>query len=151
MNKVYWLHYPSHTDPAVEGYIGVTNNLEYRMKVHRKTFKEYFDNGALVTVLHEVMKREDAMLIEADYRPQSRIGWNTHPGSLRRLNPPKPVVSTSGNTKQKMVNMRIDPDFWYRFKMHCQEEGCTMTSRIQELMQRDMDGDECHHQYDLFK
>ena len=151
MNTVYWIHYPNHTDPTVEGYIGITNNIERRIQDHKRTFQQYFDAGAIVTVLHEVKKREDAMVIEADYRPLPNIGWNTHPGSLKRLNS-KPAVSTTGNSSTKMVNMRIDPDLWYRFKHHCKQEGFkSMSSRIQELMHNDMEGFVCHHQYDLFK
>ena len=148
-NTLYWIHLPSHTDPTAEGYVGITVDLERRTMDHRKTFENYFHQGAVVTVLHSGLTREKAMVLEADLRPVANIGWNTHPGSVKRING-KPIVSTTGTSTSKMVNLRIDPDLWKRFQIHCKELGETMASRMRLLMTEDIEGNRLETQLDLF-
>jgi hypothetical protein len=35
MTVIYWIHYPEHQDPLNEGYVGIAQDLESRLSVHR--------------------------------------------------------------------------------------------------------------------
>lgn len=82
---VYWIHLPIHIDPYKDGYIGITNNLENRIKSHKKAYKnkisivsnafDKYDN-LLVEVLYDSISSEEAKNIEMKYRPSREIGWN---------------------------------------------------------------------------
>jgi predicted GIY-YIG superfamily endonuclease len=79
---VYWIHYKDHVDPYNEGYIGVTNNLERRLKEHSEIrskchhVKNRINNGAIISVLHHISSVEEALALEIEYRPKENIGWN---------------------------------------------------------------------------
>ena len=136
---LYWIHYPSHTDPTTQGYIGITCNKQDRFAFHRRTFKEYFAKGAQITVLREFASRDAALIIEADYRPVANIGWNTYSGAVNRLNG-KPKHSTTHNASQgtKLVNMRIDPRLWDDFRRVCKENNISASERMRQLMEAEI-------------
>ena len=145
---LYWVHLPSYTDPLTQGYIGITVDKKERFNCHRKTFKDYFAQGAVITVLNEYDDRDTALRIEADYRPAPNIGWNTHPGSIKRLTNSRPPISTTsyvtsrGNNAgqvHKLVNMRIPASLWEDFQLHCKEKGTSASERMREMMVEDID------------
>jgi len=83
---IYWIHLKEHTDPYKEGYVGVTRNLEKRIREHKnralnKTHNNkrlayhLLNNEIFVDVL---MKSEETVCydIEKQYRPEEAIGWN---------------------------------------------------------------------------
>lgn len=85
-HNVYWYHLTQHTDPYREGYIGVTSNLKFRHYQHSKgvkgcgkilhqAFQKYGETQIIKTVLHTVSK-EEAYLLENQYRPVQWTGWN---------------------------------------------------------------------------
>lgn len=79
---VYWIHYKDHIDPYCEGYIGITNNIERRLKEHNSKHskcahvKNRISNGAVITILHSTESLEEALSLEEKYRPLENIGWN---------------------------------------------------------------------------
>jgi predicted GIY-YIG superfamily endonuclease len=88
---LYWVRSPEHTDPYAEGYVGVTTNFRRRMYEHKNRaptvdlYKAVSELGwaALVKeVLVAGLSRADALVLEKQYRPSSRIGWNMECGGM---------------------------------------------------------------------
>ena len=59
MSTIYWIHYPDHTNPYTEGYIGVSVDPAKRFKQHGKSKNSAnrmvsgaISKGAVQTVLH---------------------------------------------------------------------------------------------------
>lgn len=79
---VYWIRYDAHDDPFNEGYVGITKQLDQRMKEHRhnKILGSRLKKGAKFEVLYENLDKEEACKIEEKYRPIERIGWNVNRG-----------------------------------------------------------------------
>lgn len=74
---VYWLFDDACSDPFQHGYVGLTNNLDHRLKVHqRKNFSDF-----RVVVLFSGTRRQCAKE-ERRYRPQPEIGWNLMAGGF---------------------------------------------------------------------
>jgi len=86
---VYWIREKDHTDIYTEGYVGITkHSLHERIRGHKKNKKvsivaskirANFDN-LVCTVIHEIETLEEALMLEADYRPKGSIGWNLQRG-----------------------------------------------------------------------
>ena len=89
MYCVYWIRQAKHTDPFAEGYIGITINLDERLRHHknnkRKTpftnaIKKYGWDNLVVEVLHKSLSQQEALTLEETFRPTQRIGWNCQKG-----------------------------------------------------------------------
>lgn len=84
MYSVYWLSAPHHTDYNVEGYIGISKNVEHRWKCHSKNtnthltraIKKYGWDSINKKVLVSGLDEEAALLVEEMLRPSNQIGWN---------------------------------------------------------------------------
>lgn len=77
--SLYWIHYPDHTDPYCDGYVGITKNLDNRIKDHKSTnphIRNRINKGAVVDVLAENLTYEQACSMEFQYRQSENIGWN---------------------------------------------------------------------------
>lgn len=85
-HSVYWYHLAEHTDPFTQGYIGVTCRPKARHLCHAKgrhsgakvlyqAFRKYGEDQILKTILHQTSKTE-AYVLEKQYRPSKKIGWN---------------------------------------------------------------------------
>jgi predicted GIY-YIG superfamily endonuclease len=88
---LYWVRSPEHTDPYAEGYVGVTTNFRQRMYEHKSRaptvdlYKAIAELGwaALVKEILVIgLSRDDALVLEKQYRPSSRIGWNMECGGM---------------------------------------------------------------------
>ena len=82
---LYWIHYPHHTDPFTEGYIGISVDPAMRFKHHKnskrnKMVLEAISHGAKMELLSEYSNNGAAKLVEKQYRPEWGIGWNKSPG-----------------------------------------------------------------------
>ena len=84
---LYWVHYPEHTDPFTQGYVGISNNVTARFTYHKS--KKCSDNpilhrailkGAILTIIGEFEHRDDALSEEIRYRSNKNIGWNINQG-----------------------------------------------------------------------
>jgi predicted GIY-YIG superfamily endonuclease len=87
MYKIYWIKYPTHTNPNIEGYIGLTSQtIEKRFSDHKSNRKNKLlsnrckKENVEVVCLHENLTKEQARLIEETYRPSENIGWNINKG-----------------------------------------------------------------------
>lgn len=90
IHYVYWYHLDTHTNPALEGYVGVTNWLTRRRYQHsigngkgskhlHSALKKYRDRVQM-TILYKSRNREDALMEELYWRPYPNMGWNIQPG-----------------------------------------------------------------------
>lgn len=81
---LYWIHYPEHSDPMTEGYIGITKDLKRRFKAHsisdNKKVRYGIKKGAKMSVIGQFNTKENALTEEQRLRPSEQIGWNIVPG-----------------------------------------------------------------------
>lgn len=86
---LYWIHYPEHTDPFTEGYVGISCKPKVRFNYHSN--ENCSDNsilfraickGAKQTILAEFTTNEEALQEEIRYRPSEKIGWNIIAGGI---------------------------------------------------------------------
>ena len=99
---VYWKHLPDMTDYYIDGYVGITNNFDRRMREHKRAS----ELNSLLRI-HEQMRiyndeiktsiifkgnYNDCLEYEEELRPRWHIGWNMaigggRPGSGWKPNP----------------------------------------------------------------
>lgn len=92
MYTVYWIKHSTHTNVMLEGYVGVTKNLEERIKGHKKpssknviiknAIRKYGWDNLVVEILHSNLTVEEALQKEGFYRPTPKIGWNSKTGGI---------------------------------------------------------------------
>lgn len=93
---LYWIRLPEHTDPACEGYVGVTSKFDTRLNQHFKeestnTHKNSHLSSAInkygwENLIKDVLMTDEepaCYLKESELRPTVRIGWNIAPGGHR--------------------------------------------------------------------
>jgi predicted GIY-YIG superfamily endonuclease len=108
--NVYWIHTKQHSDPYKEGYIGVTNNIKNRINAHKyvkktilyNAFNKYGDD-MIVDIIHQNITEDNALIIENNYRPDERIGWNIVPGGGKPpvQSGPSPIKGTKWTDEQR--------------------------------------------------
>lgn len=95
MYDVYWIRHKDHSDSMSEGYVGITKNLYERIRNHRKNrkhtrltsfLKKYWDDTC-IEVLDTGLSVEEALLLEAFYRPMENIGLNHQRGGELGVGP----------------------------------------------------------------
>lgn len=108
---VYWIHLPTHTNPKLEGYIGITSNLSKRWQVHKHNAKKckidtpHLSNAITLygdSIIWEsifIGPYEGCMQLEEYFRPTSHIGWNISVGGAK---PPMTNRTHTTETKAKM-------------------------------------------------
>ena len=84
MTSVYWIAHKDHADIFSQGYVGVSNNVDYRWNSHKKlrtnvhlknAINKYgWDNLVKKVVL--IGKEDYCLEIENKLRPADKIGWN---------------------------------------------------------------------------
>jgi hypothetical protein len=86
---VYWIRKEEHSDIYTEGYVGITKKtLIERVREHKKNRRHHSivasqlqkHSDLVCTVVHEVETLEEALELEAMYRPTHLIGWNLQRG-----------------------------------------------------------------------
>lgn len=89
MYCLYWIRLEEHTDINLEGYVGITTNFKERIRAHRKCrIANHFTNAKnkygwdnlIKEVITENLTKEQALLLEFNYRPFQNIGWNSQIG-----------------------------------------------------------------------
>jgi hypothetical protein len=81
MSTLYWLRLAEHTDVFTQGYVGVAQDLQKRLRSHKHRFKSIWDS-VIATPL--VVASDDYCFdLEKKLRPVRRIGWNKSPGGYR--------------------------------------------------------------------
>lgn len=114
---VYWIRLENHKDIYSEGYVGITINFKERLKSHRKnrkktklkdTINKYGWNNLIKEIICENLTKEEALKLEAHYRPNMNVGWNLQKGGeigvesewyLDENNRNKHSINTSIGTK----------------------------------------------------
>jgi len=77
MNYVYWIYDHTCLDPSIDGYVGVTHNVQNRYKAHLRNNR--VPKGSTFKILLEG-SRESCFLYERELRPKKNIGWNNAAG-----------------------------------------------------------------------
>ncbi len=114
---VYWIKLENHIDIYNEGYVGITINFKERLRAHKKNRKKtrlkdaiskYGWNNLIKEIICENLTKEEALKLEAQYRPDINIGWNLQRGGeigvepewyLDKDNRSKHSINTSVGTK----------------------------------------------------
>lgn len=81
---VYWIHLAEHTNILTEGYIGITNNLNARLRNHKsKKCNQHLANAItkygwdnLVKEVILIAEESYCLMIESKLRAKDNIGWN---------------------------------------------------------------------------
>ena len=88
MYCVYWVHLKGEKN-LNEGYIGITNNFENRLKTHlrnkrnthfKNAINKYGWSNLIKEIIHFDLRLEEALFFEEFYRPTQNIGWNSQKG-----------------------------------------------------------------------
>jgi len=90
MYCVYWIRLNDHTDCMTQGYIGLTKDLNERIRSHRKNKRTSRLNSFLkcyswndrveIEIMDMNLTKEEALTLEAYYRPSEDIGLNHQRG-----------------------------------------------------------------------
>lgn len=78
MTCLYWIYNDECLDPKVDGYIGITENVETRFKQHLSR-NSRIPKNVQYKILYEG-SREECFNLESVYRPSKGIGWNSAAG-----------------------------------------------------------------------
>jgi len=107
--SLYWIRLPEHKDFLSEGYIGISNNVNYRLKQHKNyatnahlanAIKKYgWDNLIKEVVL--IANESYCLMMEKIIRAKENIGWNIAIGGG------KPPVYKGGNVCSAETRAKI--------------------------------------------
>lgn len=96
ISVVYWIRLLDHVDYKTQGYIGVSNNFNYRLHQHKtKTIKHDSHFGRSINkygwdnLVKEIIfegSNDECYNKENELRPLYNIGWNEAIGGLKRSN-----------------------------------------------------------------
>lgn len=86
-HTLYWYHLETYSNPYIEGYIGVTNDMDRRHLEHMRNsnglvnhfynaIKYHGKENIRLTILYTNINEQEAYDLEFIYRPESNIGWN---------------------------------------------------------------------------
>ena len=119
MYKLYWIKYPEHQNPNLEGYIGITSqSIKKRFDDHKHNNKnKHLKNrcrqeNVEIVCLKDNLEKEEARILEEKYRPSENIGWNINKGgdlppSRKGKISPKSLLKGDDRTeKQKQGSKR---------------------------------------------
>ena len=95
---VYWIHKPEELDIYNQGYVGITNDLQRRLKEHRRN--GIFDPTKMIAEVFLQGKREYCVEQEILLRPESNIGINKAPGGS--IPPDVTGIKRNEETRRKM-------------------------------------------------
>ncbi len=96
MYCVYWIRRDIHSDIYSEGYVGITKDLNERIRSHKKNkrrshftsaIKKYNLDVLQKEIIHSDLSLEKALEREQHYRPKENIGWNSQRGGYLGVNP----------------------------------------------------------------
>lgn len=117
--SVYWIRRKDHNNILSEGYVGITNNIDNRMKQHKKSknivgkaIRKYQD--IVVDIIHLNISKKEALQVENNLRPVEMIGWNMCAGgnippiqkNTKRSNCKQSLRGENRTEKQKQASAR---------------------------------------------
>lgn len=100
---VYWIHRSEESDIYNQGYVGITNDLERRLKEHRRN--GLFVSGDMIAEVFLQGNREYCIEQEILLRPESNIGMNKAPGGS--IPPDVTGIKRSEETRKKMSQNNV--------------------------------------------
>lgn len=118
MHYLYWIHRKEHDDPLSQGYIGISNNPERRLKEHSSSkftkVGKIINNSRCVelTVIKESTTLSEILNLELSYRPEPEIGWNQAqggglpPSNLGLKRPAQSLLMTGDKNPAKRESTR---------------------------------------------
>ena len=112
MPLVYWIRYPEHQNLLIEGYVGITTDLNKRIKQHKKLAlrnpngpkdEALVGDRATEIVVDHIFSGTAAECVEEEkrLRPKKHIGWNLHAGGGYNGRSPEEVY------KRRLLQGRI--------------------------------------------
>jgi predicted GIY-YIG superfamily endonuclease len=110
---LYWIRLPEHSDITKEGYVGITNNFEYRMYQHKTLNRNsYLSNNLDKSICSIILIGEKSYCreIESKLRPLPHIGWN------------RAVGGDGGTPKHSLTGTKIAKTF-YNLRTKSLKEG----------------------------
>ena len=122
MPLVYWIRYPEHQNLLADGYVGITEDLERRVKQHKKLALRNLNgpkDEALIgpraqeIVVEHIFSGTAAECVEEEkrLRPEKYIGWNLHAGGGYNGRSPEEVYKRrllQGRISQRQYNQLIE-------------------------------------------
>lgn len=132
---LYWIRYPSHSDPYSEGYIGRTCNPKHRFSTHTNkssALREHFDNGAEIQILYDGLSKKEVNDLEREYRPEPYIGWNVYPGAGSGRKATSRWTTNNGKTKNRFLNIRIKEDLYQEIREYAEKNDISISSLLRE-------------------
>lgn len=116
---VYWYKLAEFNNPHCQGYIGITNDIDRRHREHclnakNNVFNHFYNainKYGLENIQKEVLHictKEEALVFEFYYRPDTNIGWNTATGGEDTL--------SSVQAKEVTLYHKDNPETAYTFE-----------------------------------
>lgn len=104
MSFLYWIYDETCNVAAVDGYVGVTEDVNKRLKAHLRKTKNITGKLVKIKILHEGSRRE-CFDKEKELRPVPNIGWNNAVGGSHGW---REGFCHSEETKEKMSTKWTD-------------------------------------------
>jgi hypothetical protein len=81
---VYWIRQPHHADIFTQGYVGITENMDYRMWRHSRCKTNAHLTNAIKKYRWDVLVKDVVLVSNTEYcleiekklRPSKNVGWN---------------------------------------------------------------------------
>ena len=129
---VYWIRHKNHTNLFSEGYIGISNNFDERLRNHKSKptnlhMKNAIKKYGWMNLIKErilISTQDYCLMIEKQLRPNDFIGWNATKGGGM---PPK---SKKGMGKDRKLSDAI------KRKISAARTGKKFTSEVKEKIRQ---------------
>lgn len=122
MPVIYWIRYPEHTDPLAEGYVGISQDLDIRLAVHKRNAtknpispkdKALVGTRANEIVVETIFEGTASDCADEEYRlrPTKNIGWNIAQGGKYNRRSPEENLKRRllrGDISQRQYNLLIE-------------------------------------------
>lgn len=124
MTSVYWIAHKDHTDIFSQGYVGVSNNVDYRWNTHKSLKTNVHLKNAINKYGWDNLVKKVVLIGEEDYclevenklRPGDKIGWNLVCGGGKPPSSLGKKFHRSAEARQKMSLARLGGIPWNKGK-----------------------------------
>ena len=125
MSYVYWIYNERCTDVYLDGYVGVSEDVERRFFQHLQK-NERIPADSKYMILFEG-SREECFKKEHEYRPRKSIGWNSAPGGSQGW---KTGFIHSDMSKSRMKEKWNNPERRAKHRLHMQKAAETKRGKL---------------------
>ena len=124
MTSVYWIAHKDHTDMFSQGYVGVSNNVDYRWNSHKSLRTNVHLKNAINKYGWDNLVKKVVLIGEEDYcleienklRPADKIGWNLVCGGGKPPSALGKKFIKSAETRQKISSALMGKTAWNKGK-----------------------------------